>query len=216
MSDKKTKVPFLSASLNDTIREEIQKILKYFKNKAKVKRNLIEKIELTILYIYIYVLQLYTVANILGEMPHIYYEIFPGLQRFSGSAFSIIKLLASPEKTFIFYFVLLEFVVYRPIINFSIIVRFNIVYVFSLELLQNLVFAYIEFLFTRDFDKVVIHKGIINPLVWNVYLVVLITYIYSYCQAMRGRLPRLPFGCQKIVDSVAFWLKLKRIDKEEE
>jgi hypothetical protein len=114
----------------------------------------------------------------------------------------------------------IEFMVVRSVFNFSKLVRYNILLIFSLLMLQSLIICYWDVLFHRQisanlikwsYDQGVItysDKELAFSLFILTFVVFLIGYFYLYITALRGKFSILP-GLNWITDSVCFWLKIK-------
>ena len=192
------------------LQKHLKNCFRLIRKSTKKFRKFFEKIQLTCLYFLSTSILMYSIKNALGFFPSIFLKLIP----FSGQILNceLLKLLANPERTFIFYLLALEFIVNRPTLNFSILFKFNLLLIFILEMLQNLVLAYWVLLVTRELDifgDVIIARG---PTIYffEVYFTFFfLFYLYCYIMAMRGLFPRIPGILQGIFESVAFWLQLK-------
>ena len=198
---------------------------RYFENKIQKRskgvlqrktakyKNTLQRIQLTFIYFFAIVVLLYSLKNSLGFFPDILFRLFPFLDNLLN--FQPLKILATPEKTFILYLVVLEIFINRSIFNFSLLVKFNVLLIFILEMMQNLLASYWDLLFTRELEIPLMNSngGTVKTVTILFFYILFssffLLYSYSYIQAMKGLFPTFPGFLQKIVDSVAFWLQIK-------
>jgi hypothetical protein len=209
------KIKFKNFPIISSFLKLVKKIFQFFKNESRKHKSIYEKIQITCIYICALIVLMYSVKNSLGFVPNYFYKIIPFSEQILETNF--LKLLSSPEKTFVIYLLLLEFVINKPIVKFSILVKFNVLFLFILEMVENLVICYWDLLFSRELSVFqagsYLPKSLLFTFFSIYFLVFFFIYLYSYIQAMQGRFPRFPGYFQKITDSVAFWLKIKRINK---
>ena len=74
--------------------------------------------------------------------------IFPLISKLLQSPF--LKIWASPEKVFFLSYVTIELAIVRKVFNFSKLVRYNILLIFSLLMIQGLVVSYWDLLFNKS------------------------------------------------------------------
>ena len=94
---------------------------------------------------------LYAVLNnvfSLGYFPEILLPVFPLIKSILQSP--ILKIWASPEKVFFLSYVVIEFMVVRSTFKFSKLVKYNILMLFALLMIQGLVISYWDLLFHRQ------------------------------------------------------------------
>jgi hypothetical protein len=183
--------------------------------------NLSQSIQVTFLYFFALVDLLYSILNnvfSLGYFPEI-------LQPFSVFIKGILEsplfqLWASPEKVFFLSYVVIEFMVVRSIFQFSKLVKYNILLIFSLLMLQGLIVSYWDLLFHRQiatpvakwaYDQGAIlftDKTLAIFFFLNTFIVFLFAYLYLYFKALRGQFATFP-GMAWLTDSIAFWLRIK-------
>lgn len=194
------------------IKEKLLKVITFARTKVKQNMIFFDRILLTILYLYAFLTQLATLRLILGSLPELYQYLFPSLESIVAQPF--LRTITDPDQTFIIYYIIIEFLIHRPIIRFSLIVRFNIIFLCILELMQNVAYNLIDLLFAREFEQVLMVSQLSSSLINIINVLFNFLYIYCYYQAIRGKLPRFPGSLQKFVDSIAFWLRVKRISKK--
>jgi hypothetical protein len=194
----------------------VKKIKKYFKNFQKTSftyKNTFQRIQLTFIYFFALVVLLYSIKSFLGYIPEILFTFFPFLQQILD--FQVLKILATPEKTFILYLVVLEILINRSVFNFSLLVKFNVLLIFLLEMVQNLIASYWDLFSNREIEIAALNtSGLLMKNATILFFCVFFlfffgTYLYSYIQSMRGLFPVFWGPMQRLVDSVAFWLQIK-------
>jgi hypothetical protein len=193
----------------------LTKISKKFRKTAKTNRRVFEQFQLTFIYFFAVVVLTYTIRNSLGYFPEMLFRLFP----FLVPIFDIqaLKILAAPEKTFVLYMLIIEIFLNRSFFNFSVLVKFNVLLIFILEMLQNLLVSYWDILFNRELDVlnggVVIARTATMFFYFFLFLFFFILYLYSYLSSLKGIFPKFPGVLKSITDSVAFWLQIKLLKK---
>lgn len=193
----------------------LTKISKRFRKTAKTNRRIFEKFQLTFIYFFAVIVLTYTIRNSLGYFPEMLFRLFP----FLVPIFDIqaLKILAAPEKTFVLSMLIIEIFLNRSFFNFSILVKFNVLLIFILEMLQNLLVSYWDILFNRELDVlnggVVIARTATMFFYFFLFLFFFALYLYSYLSSLKGVFPKFPGVLKSITDSVAFWLQIKLLKK---
>jgi hypothetical protein len=189
----------------------IKKAIEALRVQTKKYAKSIEIIQLSFLYFIAVVVLTYTIRNSLGYFPEMLYTLFP----FITNVFDIpaFKVLATPEKIFMIYVLLLEIIVHRSFFQFAPIIKYNVLLIFVLEMIQNLLISCWDILFSRELST--IYGGVVSPknptmyFYFVIFLLFFCLYIYSYLTSLQGRFPIFPGPLKGITDSVAFWLKIK-------
>jgi hypothetical protein len=193
------------------IQKLLKKITKQYKKTSKNYYNFFQRIQLTFIYFFGMVVLIYTIRNSLGILPETLYQLFPFFEQILEWKF--LKILATPEKTFILYLLVLEVLINRPFFNFSILVKFNVLLLFILEMFQNLIISYWDLIFSREIDILGSANFMDKNLTIIFYSVLFLfffgLYFYCYILSLRGLFPIFPGPLQRVVDSVAFWLQVK-------
>ena len=193
----------------------IKKFVKTFKKTSKKHYLTFQRIQLTFIYFFAIVVLMYSIKNSLGFFPDILFRFFPFFEQILD--FKFLKILATPEKTFILYLLILEILINRSFFNFSLLVKFNVLLIFILEMFQNLIISYWDLFFNREMDLFnstgLIDKNITILFYCVLFLFFLVTYLYCYIRSFRGLFPSFPGIMQRISDSVAFWLQIKTSNK---
>lgn len=191
-----------------------KRILSLFKkNNRKISAKyptLFQTIQLILLY-FVAVLSLsYSLLSILGQIPDLVQNFVPlVIQNLANS--TIVKILLAPEKTYIVYLLVIEFVIFRPIFRFSQLFKYNILLIFLLEMFQNLLISYWDLFFTRSFGGPDASNTDLTTAVFVISLIFLFlffTYLYGFFCALRGKFVTYPF-MYWLTDSIAFWLHIR-------
>lgn len=192
------------------------KLIKWLRNTAQKNAKFFERLQLTIIYFFAVVGLAYTIRNSLGYFPEILFSLFPFLAPIFE--IQILKILAAPEKTFVIYMLVIEMFLNRSFFNFSILVKFNVLLIFILEMLQNLLVSYWDILFNRELDAfgggVIIAKAATMYFYFFLFLFFFALYSYSYVNSLKGKFPKFPGVLKSITDSAAFWLQIKFLKRE--
>jgi hypothetical protein len=196
----------------------VKKFIKLFQKRTLKYKNTLQRIQLTFIYFFAFVVLLYSIKTSLGAFPEIIFQIFPFIQQLLD--IQILKILATPEKTFVLYLVVLEVLINRSLFNFSLLVKFNVLLIFILEMFQNLIASYWDLLFNREIEIVSSNSIFIKNLTiiffCLLFIFFFILYLYSYIRSLRGLFPTFPGVLQRIVDSVCFWLQIKIPKKQKD
>jgi len=182
--------------------------------------NIAQNIQLTFIYIFAMIDLFHGILNSMismGYLPEIFTPAFPFIKAVITNP--ILRILASPEKIFFFSFVVLEFMVNRPN-KFSKLVKYNILLLFSVLMIQGLMISYWDLLFNRTIASPVLKWSYDQGTVVNsdrdlalsffflTFCIFFLSYIYFYFKALSGKFLRIN-GMEWLTDSVAFWLKIK-------
>jgi hypothetical protein len=178
-------------------------------------------IQLSFIYFFAVLDLMYSIlSNVyaLGYEPEMFSDIYPLIMSVLTSP--ILQFWASPEKVFFLSYMVLEFMVVRSVFKFSKLVRYNILLIFSLLMIQGLAISYWDVLFHRDVTSAVVNwsydDGVFistnrNFAIFfflNTFTTFFGLYIYLFLEAVRGKFATLPFA-YFLTDSVAFWLRIK-------
>ena len=87
------------------LQKHLKNCFRLIRKSTKKFRKFFEKIQLTCLYFLSTSILMYSIKNALGFFPSIFLKLIP----FSGQILNceLLKLLANPERTFIFYLLIL-------------------------------------------------------------------------------------------------------------
>jgi hypothetical protein len=198
--------------------KKITKITKLIQKNGRKHKNIFQRFQLSFIYFFAVVVLMYTVKNSLGYFPEMLFQTFPFLTPIFD--WSLLRIFATPEKTFVLYLIILEIMINRSIFNFSIVIKFNVLLIFILEMIQNLSATYWELLFIRDLDVYSTSPPAYIPRVatmvfFSVFFVIFFgLYMYAFSQSFIGRIPVFPGPLRPLTDSVAFWLQIKKISNK--
>jgi hypothetical protein len=196
-------------------------IKKPFDRLNKHYPNLNQIIQLIVIYFFALIdLNFAVLINVysLGYIPEFLTPIFPLIKAVSQSP--LLKIWGSPEKVFFMSYVVIELAIVRKIFGFSKLVRYNILLIFALLMLQGLVISYWDLLFNRAISETVvkwvfgdgrivnIDKSIATFFFLNTFIIFMVAYVYLFLCAIKGKYSRIPY-MEWLFDSVAFWLKVK-------
>jgi hypothetical protein len=183
--------------------------------------NISQIIQLSFIYFFAVVDLLYSVLNnvfALGYLPEVLLPIFPFIKGILLNP--VLKIWASPEKVFFLSYVVIEFMIVRSTFKFSKLVKYNVLLIFSMLMIQGLMISYWDVLFHRQiatpvakwaYDQGAIiytdkHLAIVFFL--NTFFLFIGIYLYLYVRAINGKFATIPF-MEWLTDSVAFWLRIK-------
>jgi len=215
MSKKTTKNnSFLKKCLRffRTCLQAVKDIAFFIRKGCKENQFILERIQLTFIYFFALMSLTSSVQEALGFVPEILFTLFPFFVPLTQ--ISAFRFFASPEKMPLVYMFMYEICLNRKIFGFSLLVRYNILSILSIELLQNLSLAYWELFFTREVPSLyagaaLIDKSALTIFNTMLFLGIFALYAYAYLTSLRGLFPVFPGILRNITDSVAFWLQIK-------
>ena len=203
----------------------IKKILKSFQEKiikfSSDSPLLLQAIQLSFIYFFAIVDLLYNVLNnvfTLGYMPEFLIPCYPFIKSILQSP--IFRIWASPEKVFFLSYVVIEFMIVRSTFKFSKLIKYNILLIFAVLMLQGLAISYWDLLFHRQiaspvakwsFDQgtlIYTDKNLAIVFFLNTFVIFMVSYLYLYIKAVNGKFATIP-GMEWLTDSIAFWLRIK-------
>ena len=213
-------------SKTSSLWQQILKFLKTFlisfrKFFSTCDSNTLQLVQLTFIYFFAIIDLTYAILNNifgLGYLPQVLVPFFPFIKAVLNSA--IFKVWGSPEKVFFLSYVVIEFMVVRSTFKFSKLVKYNILLIFAMLMVQGLVISYWDLLFHREISTPIakwaygqggfIHtdRNLAIAFFLNTFVIFVLTYMYLFFKAMRGKYATIP-GMEWLTDSVAFWLRIK-------
>lgn len=200
------------------IMKAIQKPLGEFSAKYP---DISQMIQLSFIYFFAVIDLLYSVLNnvfSLGYIPELILPVYPLIVSILQSPF--FQIWASPEKVFFMSYVVIELMIVRSTFNFSKLVKYNVLLIFSMLMLQGLAISYWDLLFHRQiatpvakwaYDQgafIFMDKQLAIAFFYGTFAIFIAAYFYLYVTAVRGKFATLP-GMEWLTDSVAFWLRIK-------
>jgi len=177
--------------------------------------------QLTFIYFFALVDLIYSVLNNIFSLGYLSESIVP----FYGILTTVLqspifKIWASPEKVFFMSYIVLEFLIIRSTLNLSKFIKYNILLVFALLMIQGLLISVWDLLFHREITDAVsnwsydeglliaTNKQLAVFFFLFTFVMFLFIYFHFYLNALRGKIVTFP-GLNWLTDSVAFWLKIK-------
>ena len=203
------------------VKKGAKSVKKSLRNFSLKYPNISQIIQLSFIYFFAVVDLLYSVLNnvfSLGYLPEILLPIFPVIKSILQNP--VLKIWASPEKVFFLSYVVIEFMIVRSTFKFSKLVKYNVLLIFSMLMIQGLVISYWDVLFHRQiatpvarwaYDQGAIiytDKNLAIVFFLNTFFLFILTYLYLYFRAINGKFATIPF-MEWLTDSVAFWLRIK-------
>jgi len=180
-----------------------------------------EFIQLTFIYFFAFIDLVHGIlVNVytLGGFPETLSPFYPVLKEILMSP--ILQALMSPEKVFFLSYLVIELMIVRSIFKFSKLIKYNVLLIFSLLMLQGLAISYWDLLFHREvamgverwiFDDSAIifsDKRLAIFFFFGTFMIFFFLYLYLYIRAISGKFALIP-GAEWLTDSVALWLKIK-------
>lgn len=186
--------------------------------------NTSQNIQLCFIYFFAFVDLCYAILiNIfaLGYHPASIEPFYPIFREILTNPY--LKLWASPEKVFMLSYLVIEFMIVRPIFRFSKLIKYNVILIFSLLMIQSLVISYWDCLFnkhvTSDIDDWIFGgENLMNSdldfavfIYCMTFLLFVVIYAKFLIQGLNGKIAtfhQIP-GMTVVTDSAAFWIKLR-------
>jgi hypothetical protein len=200
-----------NSPLYQKIVKTIKKAIRLFRQNSIAFSQTHQQIQLSVIYLCATGVLAHTIRNTLGFFPEVLYQVFPFVDWIFDQ--EILFLLSEPDKTFIIYLLIMELIISRPVLKFSLLVKFNLLLIFILEMLMNLFCSWWDILFIREIDSnmgtTIIDRYGLLLFYTLIFFSFFSAYMYSYYRSMRNRFPIFPGFLRGITDSVAFWLRIK-------
>jgi hypothetical protein len=200
------------------LKKNIQLMKDYFDNFSEKNPELLRTILLTLIYFYGFLdLNIIVISNIFSlgfflDLSNPFIKLL-----FKLISLPFFKIWASPEKTYFFSYLVLELIVTRSVLKISKFIKFNILLIFALIMLQNLTIAFFDLCFSSQ-QAILLILGLSNAIleIKNYaavfYFIIFIVYsgilCFFYFNALKGKIVVLK-NLEWITDSVAFWLRIK-------
>jgi len=207
--------------------KKVIKISKYYFKKywkklnkeiTRINKDYPELIE-TFQLITIYILAFITFSKYIKSMLRYYPRLLKILVPFceiTGES-SLFFYLGHQNYSYIFYTVLTQLLYRRKYIQFSPKIRFHIVYIMLLEILQSVIIQWLFFFFSTDKALGQQMKPMIATILGTNFFFFYCIYVYSLIMGLKNVLPYFPpvlnfFNL--FVDSALFWVGLVNINKK--
>ena len=183
--------------------------------------NISQILQLTSIYFFAVVDLLYSILqNVfsLGYMPQLLLPVFPLIKRILQDPY--LKIWASPEKVFFLSYLAIELIIVRTTFKFSQLVKYNVLLIFSMLMIQGLTVSYWDALFHRQIADPVARwaydggaliftdKRLAVFFFLTTFFIFLFSYMYMYFKAINNEFVTF-YGMHWLTDSVAFWLRIK-------
>jgi hypothetical protein len=188
------------------LKKKLNQVRAYFREQTDGHELLLEKIQLTFLYFFAFIILVYNVKNSIRVTP--FFLIF--LEDILKNP--VLKMFGDPNKLFLFYTIAIQVMINRPIFKFSRLVQFNTLLLLLLEMTLNVLQHAWALIFNRELNYIVGQKFTITAADYIFYYIMLFLfgwiYLESYIRGINGRYPSLPGKLQIIRDCVAFWFQM--------
>jgi hypothetical protein len=203
------------------LKKFVTSIQKPFQEFSLKYPDITQVIQLTFIYFFAVIDLLYSVLTqvyALGYFPEILAPVFPLIKLILQSP--VFKIVGSPEKVFFFSYVVIELMIARSIFKFSKLVKYNILLIFAMVMIQGLTISYWDLLFHREIATPVAKwaydhgaiiytdKSLAITFFFNTFFIFLFAYLFLYIRAISGKFATIP-GMEWLTDSVAFWVRIK-------
>jgi hypothetical protein len=198
-----------------------QKIRKSFHEFSSSSPTTLQNIQLTFIYFFALVDLLHSILTNVFALEYFPEIILPFLPVIKGIIFSpFFQIWASPEKVFLLSYLVIEVMIVRSIFEFSKLVKYNILLIFALLMLQSLAISYWDILFHREVaagvSKWAVDQGAVIytdkdlaiAFFFNTFMLFIVIYLYCYIRGLQGKFATLPL-MEWLTDSIAFWLRVK-------
>lgn len=131
----------------------------------------------------------------------------------------ILQVLCNTERIFFLSFVTLEFMVIRSTFNFSKFIKYNILLIFALLMVQGVTISLWDVVFHREITGLASNwtlgygmfigtdKFLATFFFFSTFVGFSFIYLHFYLNALNGKIVTIP-GLEWVTDSVAFWLRI--------
>ena len=138
------------------------------------------------------------------------------------------NIFGNPDRVFLFSYFTLEFIVQRSLFGFTRVVKFHILFIFAVQMLQSWLFTLWDLICNPiptpspdswDIDDIdLIHESDINSLLaGNVFLLIalisVVAYLYSYIQGLRNRYTEFGPALNWFTESLTWMIRVKKKKK---
>lgn len=203
--------------LIETFQNIVEKL--FFKKYPYLLGRSFEILQLTLIYFFPICSLVLSSYKIVGQdYGYIIEFLVPYCNIILSSKF--IQFFSNPNQTFLFYYLAFNAILQARTYKVTTLVKFNLLFSVSLEMFHNLILMYLDiFLFLQNSLGEIYALVPLTDIAY-VYTVVFVIwyfiYILCYITALRGKFPYLGNSdflgfFQRIIDSIAFWVKVKRI-----
>jgi hypothetical protein len=203
------------------VKQYFQKIRQNFHEFSVNSPTTLQNIQLSFIYFFALVDLLHSVLNNVFSLEYFPEILTPFLPFIKGIIFSpFFQIWASPEKVFFLSYVVIELMIIRSVFQFSKLIKYNILLIFALLMLQSLAVSYWDIFFHREVaigvskwaaDQgalIYTDKDLAISFFFNTFLVFILLYFYCYIRGLQGKFVTIPL-MEWLTDSIAFWLRVK-------
>lgn len=203
------------------VQNYFQKIRKNFQEFSSKSPTTLQNIQLTFIYFFALVDLLHSILTNVFSLEYFPEILIPFLPFIKGIIFSpFFQIWASPEKVFFLSYIVIEVMIVRSIFQFSKLIKYNILLIFALLMLQSLVISYWDIFFHREVSigvakwsadqgaLIYTDKDLAITFFFDTFLLFVLIYLYCYIRGLQGKFATLPF-LEWLTDSIAFWLRVK-------
>lgn len=203
------------------VKQYFQKIRQNFNEFSVNSPTTLQNIQLTFIYFFALVDLLHSVLNNVFSLEYFPEILTPFLPFIKGIIFSpFFQIWASPEKVFFLSYIVIELMIIRSVFQFSKLIKYNILLIFALLMLQSLAVSYWDIFFHREVaigvskwaaDQgalIYTDKDLAINFFFNTFLFFILLYLYCYIRGLQGKFVTIPM-MEWLTDSIAFWLRVK-------
>lgn len=214
-------IPKFFQKLFKSIKEYFEKIRQNFHEFSVNSPTTLQNIQLCFIYFFAVVDLLHSVLNNVFSLEYFPEMLTPFLPFIKGIIFSpFFQIWASPEKVFFLSYVVIELMIIRSVFQFSKLIKYNILLIFALLMLQSLAVSYWDIFFHREVvigvsrwsvDQgalIYTDKDLAINFFFHTFLFFIFLYIYSFIRGLQGKFVTIP-TMEWLTDSIAFWLRVK-------
>ena len=214
-------IPKFFQKLFKSIKEYFEKIRQNFHEFSVNSPTTLQNIQLCFIYFFAVVDLLHSVLNNVFSLEYFPEMLTPFLPFIKGIIFSpFFQIWASPEKVFFLSYIVIELMIIRSVFQFSKLIKYNILLIFALLMLQSLAVSYWDIFFHREVvigvsrwsvDQgalIYTDKDLAINFFFHTFLFFIFLYIYSFIRGLPGKFVTIP-TMEWLTDSIAFWLRVK-------
>jgi hypothetical protein len=194
---------------------------KYFKklNKEIIRINkehpeVIEMFQLITIYIFALITFSKYIKGMLRYYPRLLKILVPFCEITGESP--LFFYLGHPNYSYLFYTFMGQVLHRKKFIKFSDKIRFHIIYIMLLEMIQSAIVQWIFFFFQIDRAAGIEMRPMLGTIFGTNFLCFYLIYIYSLIMGLKNSLPYFPPALHFLnlcVDSSLFWVGLVQKDK---
>lgn len=196
------------------VQKKIKILQKRIKKWMRANSRLMEKVQLTALYSQALLSAIFATMSFARTAPWIITTFFPGILPIFE--IPLVQFLLTPEKTYVLFFILVNYMINPKITPFSFFVRYNFFLVFSLEMIYSATMMWSDLLLVDrttssigDFYTPTALLIFYNFLFASLFF----TYAYSYIHALIRKIPVFPGILNGIPVSAAFWIRSRKVEE---